>query len=79
MAAIQSDRGHLPRAAASYAWQVTLHCFEQHSDFDPQDDPFDLQGWHTLARQLPEQQVSPDGQDNPFSVQQPLLPLHSPL
>jgi hypothetical protein len=79
MAAIWLNRGHLPRAAASYGWQVTLQLCEQHSELNPQDVPVDLQGWHTLPTQLPEQQVSRVAQDDPLSVQQPLTPLHSPL
>jgi hypothetical protein len=78
MAAIQPDRDHLPRVAASYGWQVTLHCFEQHSEFDPQNVPFDLQGWHVPPRQLPEQQLNV-GQGDPSAVQQPLTSLHLPL
>jgi hypothetical protein len=73
--------GHLPqaRAAAAYDRQVTLQFFEQHSELDPQNDPTDLQGWHWLLRQLPEQQTSGDAQLKPVFTQQPLTSLHLPL
>src|SRR5215213_3930523 len=72
--------GHLlqTRAAATYGWQAPLQFFEQHSELDPQDDPFDLQGWQVPPRQLPEQQV-PVVQVSPISRQQPLTSVHVPL
>jgi hypothetical protein len=78
MAVIWLNHDHLPRTAPSYDWQVPLHLPEQHSELNPQDDPFVLQGWHE-PRQLPEQQVSRVVQLSPIFRQQPLTPVHLPL